>query len=99
MLRACDVVWDASATASCVQKASRKTPRLSRDNRGALSRQSEGIFSRSGCSPNHGLAARALARDDQALAGHDDPAAILPADGVDAAEPRHRIAGKHFIHA
>jgi len=39
------------------------------------------------------------ARDDQALAGHDHPAAILAADGVDPAEARDGIAGIHLIHA
>ena len=34
-----------------------------------------------------------LARDDQAFAGHDHPAAVLAADGVDPAEAGHGIAG------
>src|SRR6266536_5345721 len=40
-----------------------------------------------------------LTRDDQALGGHDDPAAVLAADGVDAAEARNGIAGIDLIHA
>src|SRR6185369_3390228 len=40
-----------------------------------------------------------LARDDQALAGHDHPAAILLANGVSLAETGDRIAGIHFVHA
>ncbi len=38
-----------------------------------------------------------LPRDHQALAGDDDPAAVLLADGVDAAEARDGIAGIDFI--
>ena len=39
------------------------------------------------------------ARDDQALAGHDHPAAVLLADGVDTAEAGNGIAGIDFVHA
>src|SRR5258706_596162 len=40
-----------------------------------------------------------LARDDEALGGHDHPAAVLAADGIDPAEARHWIAGIDLIHA
>ena len=39
------------------------------------------------------------ARDDQAPAGDDHPAAVLAANGVDPAEARDGIAGIHLIHA
>src|SRR6478752_6780719 len=39
------------------------------------------------------------ARDNQSPAGDDDPTTILLADRVDAAEPRHRIAGVNLIDA
>ena len=39
-----------------------------------------------------------LARDDQAFAGHDHPAAVLPADRVDPADARHRIAGIYLVY-
>src|SRR6185437_2570987 len=38
-----------------------------------------------------------LPRDDQAARGDHDPVAILAADRVNAAQPRHRIAGIDFI--
>ena len=39
------------------------------------------------------------ARDDQALAGHDHPAAVLLANGVDTAETGYGIAGIDLVHA
>src|SRR5260370_5487556 len=40
-----------------------------------------------------------LARDHQALAGHDYPAAVLTADGVDPAEAGDGIAGIDFVNS
>src|SRR5476651_2642173 len=42
---------------------------------------------------------KALARDDQALAGHDHPTAVLAADGINPAEARDEIAGVDFVGA
>ena len=39
------------------------------------------------------------ARDDQALAGHDHPAAVLLANGVDTAETGNGISGIDLVHA
>ena len=38
-------------------------------------------------------------RDNQALAGDHDPAAVLTADRIDAAKARHGIAGIDFVDA
>ena len=64
------------------------------EKRTAVSRQSGS--SRTVAS-RRGEAICLLARDDQALAGHDHPAAVLAADGVDAAEARDGIAGIDFV--
>src|SRR5260370_17728276 len=40
-----------------------------------------------------------LARDHQALAGHDYPAAVLTADGINPAEARDGIAGIDFVNS
>lgn len=42
---------------------------------------------------------RRLARDDQALAGDDHPAAVLAADRIDAADPGDGIAGINLVEA
>src|SRR5690348_14477468 len=48
--------------------------------------------------PGPANAAASSARDDQALAGDDHPAAILPADRLDAAEARQRVARLDLDH-
>ena len=53
-----------------------------------------------GLSPLQGSGARSsAARRDQAPRGHDDPAAILLADGIDAPQPGHEIALLHLDNA
>src|SRR5437899_5146294 len=46
-----------------------------------------------------GVVVFGLAPDDQALAGHDHPVAVLAADRVDPAKTRNGVAGVDFVGA